>query len=73
MKLQIVSSFSENGSGHYVGQLDVDALKKMKIKEVKVVLMPAAELPESLASVAGDSRDLLMFAVAETRMPLEMS
>lgn len=70
MKLQIVSSFSENGSGHYVGHLDVDALKKMKIKEVRVVLMPAAELPDPLASVARDSRDLLMFAVAQDRTPL---
>ncbi|MFC1737318.1 hypothetical protein ACFL1X_14495 [Candidatus Hydrogenedentota bacterium] len=56
----------EKGTPHFAGTLDMAALKKTKLREIELVLIPIESVPKSLVSLmkkAGtDNADLLVFA-----------
>ncbi len=55
----------ENGSTHYTGKIDMAVLKKTRIKEIEVALVPADNVPPGLGSLLGKAGvnvdSLLMF------------
>ena len=68
--IHIVSTFSrtkdENGNDHFTGTIDVAALKKTRLSEVEVVLVPIESVPKTLAKLMSRSAlgkdSLIMFA-----------
>ena len=68
--IHIVSTFSrtkdENGNDHFTGVIDVAALKKTRLSEVEVVLVPIESVPKTLAKLMSRSSlgkdSLIMFA-----------
>ncbi len=69
MSIEVVGSFCQSQDGkQLMGNLDVTRLKRLRRKEVEVVLMRAADLPDGLARLAQrsdiDPSAFLVFSVA---------
>ena len=70
--INIISAFSrikdENGNDHFTGVIDVAALKKAKMSEIEVVLVPIESVPKTQARLmtryAVSKDGLIMFAGA---------
>jgi len=70
--INIISTFSrikdENGNDHFTGSIDVAALRKIRMNEIEVVLVPIESVPKTLAKLmtrnAVSKDGLIMFAGA---------
>jgi len=68
--LNVLSSFirveETDGAEHFTGTLNLAALRKMKVKEIEVVLMPVKAVPKSLVGLmdrgGGGKAEYLLFA-----------
>jgi hypothetical protein len=63
---------SKDGAEHYLGTINVKALRKAGTSQVQVVLLPSERLPESLLGFmkkSNETPDLLLFAEAGPEKP----
>ena len=68
--LNIITTFNrikdENGADHFTGTIDLATLKKTKLSEIEIVLIPIESIPKTLTKLLNKSVNnkdgLIMFA-----------